>query len=892
MKSAYFNFQNHSFHNNPILIIDREGLIGEPLSLKLAKEFFVFFVSLKSLNPDVKNKNIMHIPFLKKFPIIPDNKYSHILFIDKEGQDLEILPKIIEKARDVNADLIFAQGLSSKGGYAFDGVLRAYPSAKVALLGDIFANELIFRKENLRSAINRFIYQAQRFGGMQILGDGMRETYPVLLADVVNELIDLVFGIHRNDSLFYIFPKYPPSELALAHMIQKINPEITIDFIKSSLRLEGIFYPPNGKNLLGEKYPLAKKIRSIDIKKKIQELDERERRGHKKIKSPPVSVLWAIILLLLFPLIFTMFFSFLSQKTLYYAKEKIDQGSFTVAKGSIHLSQAFFYLEGQAFNALSFQAKLIGHENNLKKLRENMNLGYKISDILSQAFNAEDYFSKIANGKSTNPIADFVKGENFLKNSIVALEKLKVEEKIPEPILQNLEIVNPLIKLLSSISEVMPNVFGMEGPKTYLILFLNNTELRPGGGVIGSYGVLKFDMGRITELSLHDVSDADSQLRGHVDPPFAARRYLQEEHWYMKDSNFDVDFVKSADSISHFFFVETGQKADGIIAVNAPFIRDILHIIGPVYIADYGKNVDESNFYTSMQFHTQNSFISGATQEDDFLRILSEAIITKLTKENAPYLLIAQSISDALAQKQLLFISKDWQNIFTVNGWSSSLWDERKDTAGTINDFVAINEANLGFNLSSFIKRQVLQKITIDDVGNISEELTVNYKNTSTTQLGGIYKNYLRVILPKDVKLSEISIDGQPQKLVDAIIDPLIYGEINFKPPQGLEVERTTEENKTIFGFLVHVPVGEIAKVKLKYVLSGSISGLDNYSYNLKLFKQPGIESIPYSFSFFYPKSFNITKSSSGVIGGSGNATYFEKIITDKNLIIDFAKNK
>ena len=41
-----------------------------------------------------------------------------------------------------------------------------------------------------------------------------------------------------------------------------------------------------------------------------------------------------------------------------------------------------------------------------------------------------------------------------------------------------------------------------------------------------------------------------------------------------------------------------------------------------------------------------------------------------------------------LLQKHLLFaFDSDFQNIFTVNGWSSSLWDERVGGEENINDF-------------------------------------------------------------------------------------------------------------------------------------------------------------------------------------------------------------
>lgn len=852
-----------AFSQNPILVIDRNGLIGEPLSLKLSKEFPVVFVS---------RSPAANIPFSGKFPVVPDNKYSHIIFIDEEGRDLELLSKIIDKVRDINADFIVALGLSARGEYAIDKIIRSCPSAKIAIFGDIFDNKLILKKENFKSVVNKFIYQAQKFGKMQVLGDGLRDAYPVFLNDVVDGLIELVFRMHKSHSLFYIFPEHPPTELSLAHMIQKANPEVMLDFVKHDPRLERVVYPPKGKYLLGNKYQLAQKIRKIDIGKKVGIGSENLHGKTKRLKSFPFFAFWILILLLLSPFFFTEFFLFLGKNTFYYAKGEIDRGNFVNAKSSLHLSKTFFYAGKQTLNILSFQAKAVGQVDKLSNLLENINFGYKMSDTLSQIFSFGDYISKILNGKSENSVDDFAKAQSYLKSSIIALCGAKAEGKIPAPISQNLERASPLIKFLSNTVDIMPNIFGMEMPKTYLILLQDNMELRPGGGVISSYGILKFNKGKITQFTMSDVYDADSQLRGHVEPPFAVRRYLSEEHWYFRDSNFDVDFVKSALSASNFLFIETGQKADGVIAIDASFIKNILHATGPIYVADYRENVNENNFYALAQSYVDKNPLPGSTQKKDFLRSVSEAIIKEMTGEKVPYLLVAQAISDGLLQKHLLFTFKDEQNIFTVNGWSSSLWDERNNSEDSINDFIGINEANMGMNkVNNFIKRQVFQKVVIGEGGNIAEELTINYKNESKTWPGGDYKNYLRIILPKNTQLSKISINDKSQDAKDVI-------------------EKTQEGEKTVYGFIVNVPAGENVKVKIEYALPGSILGLNIFSYNLKFFKQPGIDNIPYSLSIAYPKSFSIVKGSEGISGREGEASYSEKIINDKDLIINFSK--
>src|SRR5258706_15817855 len=66
----------------------------------------------------------------------------------------------------------------------------------------------------------------------------------------------------------------------------------------------------------------------------------------------------------------------------------------------------------------------------------------------------------------------------------------------------------PLIK-------IAPDLLGMKNKKTYLLLFQNNAELRPGGGFIGSYGLAVINKGKLQQLTIHNTYDADGQLKKH-----------------------------------------------------------------------------------------------------------------------------------------------------------------------------------------------------------------------------------------------------------------------------------------------------------------------------------------------------------------------------------------
>ncbi|HSW97730.1 MAG TPA: DUF4012 domain-containing protein [Candidatus Saccharimonadales bacterium] len=406
-----------------------------------------------------------------------------------------------------------------------------------------------------------------------------------------------------------------------------------------------------------------------------------------------------------------------------------------------------------------------------------------------------------------------------------------------------------------------PEMLGMKGQRTYLILFQNNMELRPGGGFIGSYGIVSFNKGQMSPLTIHNVYDADGLLHKHIEPYFIGRRYLQV-HLYMRDSNFDVDFVKSAQKVAFMLQQETGQKVDGVIAIDLSFVKSLIQVISPVYVWQYNDTVNAGNFFLLTETHADKHSFYGSTQKQDFLRALFASIQAKIQTNKLSYAIpFIQKLADGIQQKHVLFALNDpkLQPILTENKFSSALWDPRKQTPGTINDFLGINEANIGVNKANyFLKRSITHQVGINTQGVIKEKLDITYTNTTQAEKwpSGTYKNYLRVILPLHTVLQSITIDNKTQNIIPAVTDFRKYEAPGFHPPQGLEVDTAEEAGKTIYGFIVPVGLKTTKIVSITYTLPQTVI-LKNLSlYDLYVFKQPGMDNDPYILTFNPPQGY------------------------------------
>ena len=894
-RPALVSEEDPSVLDKPVLIVDKIGIIGSKLALKLSKDLLVVLVSDTFRQED---SNIICVPYRKKFPEIPDNNYSHIIIFGNDVGTIKSIPSFIKKAKDDDSALIFVTYfLDLDHETKID--LMEYRKTKIILYGDIFGEReaLVFDNE-----VNNFLIQAKKFKKIEVLGEGLKKVFPIHFDDLISGILKAGYGTNSKSKIFYLLPKYPITLISLAHLIQKKEPDVLIDIKPSKNAGEKDFVREEGEYLLSDDYPYQTKIKDINLEEEAaadneiktfvqKRLYEGKRGTIKKLLYP----FFLLIFFLLLPFLSTSLFSFLGFINLNSAKDSIEKGDLKSAQTLASSSLNLFNLSQISLKTLVVELKFIGKENSIDTFSKNIEYGKEISEAAGYVIKSSDLLKNVFTGKNVNPNEDVIFSVSLIRRSLILFKELEAQNYISEQFRKKIEGYNRLITLFFNVQDTLPNIFLGEEKKKYLILFQNNMELRPGGGFIGSYGILTLNKGKIEKFSIHDVYEADGQLKGHIEPPYPIRRYLPSVHWYLRDSNFGMDFVSVASSASFFLYQETGQKVDGVIGIDVSFVKNLVSSIGPVYVPEYKETVRGDNFFIVTETHADKDSFPSSTQKKDFLTFLYKAIKNKISaQKNLPYLSVLKSISDSILEKHILFAfaNPQIQKTFTANGLSSSLWDGRKIDNSIINDFVGISEANIGVNKANyFIGRSISYKVQLKDDGAILSKLSLSFKNDSTKWPGGDYKNYIRFILPKGALLSGITIDGKSQKIVKAVTDFLVYESKNFIPPDGLEVEKTEEDNKTIYGFLSIVSSGKLKKIDIEYSLPQKIyPDAPLVSYDLKLFKQPGTEDYPIDFTFSYPSVFKVLSTSNGLKDQNQKVILQEDLNQDREIKVDLTQ--
>lgn len=878
-----------------VLIVDKLGVFGSSLVEKIHTDITTVVVTAKN---DTSNDHKLVVPYAKTIPEIPEGNYSHIFFVwDGNSETLHVLEPLLQKAAADAAVFLFITDYHfyTESLHAF--IHKHYAKASIVLTGDIFGNERYV------SLVTVFFHAAREEGIIRLESIGLGHIYPVYFDDVVEVLLRVGFGKDQG-KLFFSCQRHGMTELSLAHTLQKIEPFIKIDFTKEEKPSTSL---PDGEYLFLPTYEVVKKLQNafsdfVAGKKGKQGKGgfffspiaiQREKSTTRQRKKHWVGILFLLCLLLLSPILLALTYAGIGTGVFLSATSSAKNGNFSQAVSFSKTSQNVFSLAKAVDHIAAKELQLLFLGNLGNMLVSGIDAGSTLSQITTESFTAMQNFTRVVNGKSLSPQADFLLAINGIKSALVILEETKNTFPLGGTSLQTIaQVIQPY----ASILDVSPSLFGFPSKKTYLVLFQNNMELRPGGGFIGSYGLVTVDNGRITDFTPHDVYEADGQLKGHVEPPYVIRRFIPQQHWYLRDSNFDIDFAQNGANAAFFLKQETGQAVDGVIGIDLSFVQSLIRAIGPVYVPEYNETVTDANFFLLTESHAEKLSFAGSTQKKEFLQALFTAMKTKLADAHGISFQALLPIVQAAAQKDIVFGFADplIQDVFTVNRLSSTLWDGRQTADTIFNDITGINEANIGVNKANyFVTRSVSQTIQISREGNISGVISLTYKNASQPGVwpGGDYKNYLRVIVPSGAKLSSITFDGVSQQIVPAVTDASVYEAKGFVVPKGLEVDNNVESGKQVFGFVVTIPSQKIMKIDIGYTLSQKMDiTKPTFTYNGWLFKQPGVDAYPYEFSLTAPSNFSIFKKPDWITGSANTISFHKSFGEDTQFSVLFTQ--
>lgn len=195
-------------------------------------------------------------------------------------------------------------------------------------------------------------------------------------------------------------------------------------------------------------------------------------------------------------------------------------------------------------------------------------------------------------------------------------------------------------------ADVLPPLVGGDRTRRYFVAIQNPAEQRATGGLIGAYGILRADKGRLTL----DRVGANNELRDATRPvvdlgPEFARRYARfgsASGW--RSANLSPDVPTVGRILTALWADRTGEELDGVLLLDPAALGLMLAATGPVALGD-GTQLTSTNASDVLLRDVYEKFPRAAdAQRNDYLQQATRRVFDRLSRPGLnPRRLLAQA---------------------------------------------------------------------------------------------------------------------------------------------------------------------------------------------------------------------------------------------------------
>lgn len=387
-------------------------------------------------------------------------------------------------------------------------------------------------------------------------------------------------------------------------------------------------------------------------------------------------------------------------------------------------------------------------------------------------------------------------------------------------------------------SDTLKTILGENRKMRYLVVFQNNTELRATGGFVGSFAQIDVLNGEIVSVDIPQGGsyDVQGQLSAFVAPPQPLT--LVNPRWEFHDANWFPDFPTSASKMMWFYEKSGGPTVDGVIAINATLMPDLLAILGDIEMPEYGRTIDSENFLFETQKIVEYEYkdlvpvdtTRTVAAPKKFIGDLAPKLLEKLKGADlATTLAVLDRLGTGLQEKdvQFYFDNNVLESQMETLGWSGSVVD-------TEGDYLMLVDTNLGGGKTdTVIDQNIDVQVDISEDGTVTNTVTITkqHRGLKTALFEGANNvDYLRVYVPAGSEfLGGSGFEAPPLEAYDQTDLQLSFDEdlslamSDEQKDAGTGTDIWNESGKTVFGNWVQTAPGETQTVIFTYRLPWKI---------------------------------------------------------------------
>lgn len=330
--------------------------------------------------------------------------------------------------------------------------------------------------------------------------------------------------------------------------------------------------------------------------------------------------------------------------------------------------------------------------------------------------------------------------------------------------------------------QVLPTMLGVDGPRSYLLVFQNNAEIRASAGLPGAISVVTADDGELTmgrQTTAVDLGEADAPALPLT--PAEEAIYGEQLGTYFLDANFTPSFPRTAELMRARWQQVYGEQVDGVLAVDTVAVSYVLGATGPVTVGP--AKLSSINVVDSL-LHQIYLLIDDTDEQDELFKVAARTVFDQIVKGDANPQTMLSALGRGGEEHRLLVHSftpaeQDLIAGTAVAGEYTSATAEGPQVGIYLND-------NTGAKMSYFLRTTVRAEATacadgvqtVTGTAQFSSEAPVNAATTLPAYVtgGGRYGIdpgeqvvAMRIYGPVGGSIDALAIDGEEVRKFDVV---------------------------------------------------------------------------------------------------------------------------
>lgn len=395
--------------------------------------------------------------------------------------------------------------------------------------------------------------------------------------------------------------------------------------------------------------------------------------------------------------------------------------------------------------------------------------------------------------------------------------------------------------------EALPALLGSDGTRKYLLAFQASGEARATGGVIGLYGTLIAEGGRLrlgTIAPYQDLFPGGRALPENVEaPPWFAENYESQyalRQWQQVNSS--PNFPVVAQVLLNMFEEVTDQRLDGVLAMDPVALRDLMGATGPLEVGTATVTKEEI-----LPLIFEDSYTDFPTQraQNRVLGQIVTAFWSKIRDGDFNPAAFSEGLGRAVRSRHVSIYSADadaQQAIAQIEA-DGSYGSPEANTQMVFHNNYAVNKVDY------YLRRSIDTRVRLTTNGTAQVTTRVEMRNRApdgppSLLLGpgiegdpvGLNRMLFNVLAPPTARFDSTIVNGKEA--------PFLY----------------YRDNGSQVGWdLIEIPAGGNATVEVQYTIAGAIDIVRNdarFRFNLVPQALPNVDT--YSVRIEAPSGFEI----------------------------------